>query len=218
MNRDDQTLSQTLAAVAELYAGNLDDHGLDSRSVGWRDHTSQRLRFTKLAEVIEPEAAKQGISINDFGCGYGAMFRFLDQLPGVRVARYYGYDISAEMLKVAPEFAGDERAAFLHSEKVTETADYSFVSGTFNVRLGASDSLWTEYIHETLLTLAARSHRGFAFNLLSTYVDWKKEDLFYGNPLHFFDFCKRHISPRVSLLHDYPLWEWTILVRKEGSE
>lgn len=214
MNPEDQTLSQTLAAVAELYTGNLDDHGLDSKSVGWRDDKSQRLRFTKLAEVIEPEVAKQGISINDFGCGYGAMFRFLDELPGVRVTRYYGYDISEDMLRAAPEFAADERASFLHSDKVTETADYSFVSGTFNVRFGASDSLWTEYIHNTLLTLATRSNRGFAFNLLSTYVDWRKEDLYYGDPSHFFEFCKQNISPRVSLLHDYPLWEWTILVRK----
>ena len=29
-----------------------------------------------------------------------------------------------------------------------------------------------------------------------------------------FDLCKRRYSPRVALLHDYPLYEFTVLVRK----
>ena len=35
----------------------------------------------------------------------------------------------------------------------------------------------------------------------------------YGDPCAFFQFCKREISPDVTLLHDYPLYEWTMLVR-----
>ena len=62
------------------------------------------------------------------------------------------------------------------------------------------------------------SKKGFGFNLLSTYVDWKEDHLYYGDPLFFFDFCKRHVSRYVSLLHDYPLYEWTILVRMGGRE
>jgi hypothetical protein len=50
---------------------------------------------------------------------------------------------------------------------------------------------------------------------LSTYVHWKAENLYYADPFMFFDFCKRNISPYVSLLHDYPLFEWTLLVRKQ---
>jgi hypothetical protein len=30
----------------------------------------------------------------------------------------------------------------------------------------------------------------------------------------FFDHCKRNFSRQVALLHDYGLWEFTILVRK----
>ena len=29
-----------------------------------------------------------------------------------------------------------------------------------------------------------------------------------------FDVCKQPFSPRVALLHDYPLYEFTIIVRK----
>ena len=35
------------------------------------------------------------------------------------------------------------------------------------------------------------------------------------DPVEMFEFRKREISPRVPLLHDYPRWEWTIVVRTE---
>lgn len=203
-----------LQGIASLYSKNLHNHGTVSKSVGWKDEVSQRLRFEKLAQVIDVSTASKGMSVNDWGCGYGAMFRFLDEIPSVCLKRYYGYDISEEMLSAAQRFVGEPKAEFIQSPRVTHIADYSFVSGTFNVKLEASDELWTEYVKEVLLTLDAMSVKGFAFNLLSTYVDWKQEDLYYADPFVFFDFCKRKISRYVTLLHDYPLFEWTILVWK----
>ena len=60
------------------------------------------------------------------------------------------------------------------------------------------------------MRIAQHSRSGFTFNLLSTYSDYQEEHLFYGDPLEWFDWCKREITPRVMLLHDYPLYEWTI--------
>jgi hypothetical protein len=33
--------------------------------------------------------------------------------------------------------------------------------------------------------------------------------------MEFFHYCRQEISRYVSLLHDYPLYEWTMIVRKE---
>jgi SAM-dependent methyltransferase len=172
------------------------------------------LRFQKLAQVIDTPTGK--ITVNDRGCGYGAMFKYLDIILDVQLTKYYGYDISKEMLSVANKYVADERAEWIHSKDITSKADYSFVSGTFNVRFEASDVLWTQYIQETVIQLGKMSRKGFAFNLLSTYVDWKEDHLYYGDPLFFFDFCKRNLSHYVSLLHDYPLYEWTILIKMEN--
>jgi hypothetical protein len=38
----------------------------------------------------------------------------------------------------------------------------------------------------------------------------QRPDLYYG-----FDFCKRRFSRNVALLHDYGLYDFTILVRKD---
>ena len=42
----------------------------------------------------------------------------------------------------------------------------------------------------------------------------QRPDLFFGDPLFFFDYCKRNFARNVALLHDYDLYDFTILVRK----
>lgn len=211
--RDKPELAEALDGIARLYEDNLKNYGQTSKSVGWKDERQQLLRFEKLAEVLDAGDAE--VTVADLGCGYGAMLRYLGGRPGVRLARYVGYDISDEMLAAARAAAGgDARASFVRGAEVSEDVDYSFVSGTFNVRMEVGEEVWKEYVLGAIRNLAERSRRGFAFNLLSTYVDWKQENLYYGDPLFFFDFCKRNVSPHVSLLHDYPLYEWTLVVRK----
>lgn len=148
----------------------------------------------------------------DHGCGYGAMFDYFveRQLP---LASYVGTDISTEMLAAARERVVDPRAEFVEAALPPGEADYVFVSGTFNVRFDATPETWERYVRDTLRELAGRARKGLAFNLLTTYVDWHAENLFYADPHAFFDFCRTELSPRVALLHDYPLYEWTILVR-----
>jgi hypothetical protein len=61
------------------------------------------------------------------------------------------------------------------------------------------------------------SRKGFASNFLTGYSDAEKmrADLYYADPLSLFDYCKRNFSKNVALLHDYRLYDFTILVRKD---
>lgn len=208
------SIPKTLDGIRDLYEGNLAEHGTTSKSVGWRDEASQRLRFERLARVIDPGAG--AFTVNDWGCGYGAMFGYLDGVFGPAMTRYTGYDISSEMLAAARARCADPRAAFVHGGDVTAEADYTFVSGTFNVKLEASDADWDAYIKRQLETMYAQSRRGIAFNLLTSYVDWRQDNLFYADPADFVGFCKHRLSRYVTLLHDYQLFEWTILVSRDA--
>ena len=94
--------------------------------------------------------------------------------------------------------------------------DYAVASGVLNVKQQAGDAEWASYVRETIADLAALGTRGFAFNALTLYSDAEKRrpDLYYADPLELFDHCKRTYSRFVTLLHDYPLYEFTILVRR----
>ena len=202
----------SLGSIARLYTQGLQEHGTSSKSVGWRDPQSHRLRLEKLAELFDG-AAPDPVTVADLGCGYGAFFEFLLE-TAVPLRSFTGYDISTEMLNKAQERISSERARFVQAPEIREPVDYSVVCGTYNVRLERSEDDWKSYILNSLDNLNAFSGRGFAFNLLSTYVDYKEDHLYYGDPLFFFDHCKKRYSKQVALLHDYPLYEWTIIVRK----
>ena len=213
----DESIDRTLAAIRDLYTTNLATHGLSSKSVGWRDEASQVLRFERLAQVIRRDGHPEGFTVADWGCGYGAMYAYLQATCGDALREYVGYDISREMIASATTAHAGAQARFVLGGQVTDDADYTFVSGTFNVRFQATPEEWGQYIRRTLESLWARSRHGLAFNLLTSHLDWEQGDLFYANPGEYFDFCKRHLSRYVTLLHDYPLYEWTMLVRREGG-
>ena len=207
------SIPKTLEGIRDLYEGNLAEYGTSSKSVGWRDEASQELRFERLARVIE---AGGGFTANDWGCGYGAMFGHLDRAFGTRLTAYTGYDISEEMLDAARQQCDGSRSRFVLGPEVTDEADYTFVSGTFNLKLQASDAEWDAYVKRHLEAMFAKSRRGLAFNLLTSYVDWKAENLFYADPKDFFDFCRTRLSRFVTLHHDTALYEWTITVTRDA--
>jgi len=210
-------MQETLSKIENLYSGNLRQLGIKPASVGWKDETSQNLRFNKLAQVIAPRHANDGITVNDYGCGYGAMFNYLNSLPHIQIKRYTGYDISREMINAAKRYTDQKICEFKLAPSIDTQADYSFVSGTFNVKFENSDEKWLEYIKNCLVNINEFSKKGFSFNLLTEYVDYKEDHLYYGDPLLFFDYCKRSFSKRVNLIHDYNLFEWTLLVFKDEA-
>lgn len=181
----------------------------------WNSGESQRLRFGELLRVCE---GRQDLSLNDIGCGYGALFDHLLTL-GMR-CDYLGVDISVPMIAAAQELhRGRAGCRFLAGERADRSADYGVASGIFNVKLDAPPAAWRSHLLQTLDALDATSRRGFAFNCLTTYSDAErmKGDLFYADPCELFDYCKRRFAKNVALLHDYGLYEFTILVRKDAG-
>jgi SAM-dependent methyltransferase len=209
-----ESLTVSSKEIADLYSKNLEDFGPVPKSVGWHDVVSQHLRFKKLIDLFNFDNLET-LTVNDFGCGYGAFFQYLDKLFPNKLKHYYGYDISEQMIQSAQQKIKDPRVKFISESKTLHQADYSFVSGTFHVKLAVADESWLDFIKKMLVELNSKSSKGFAFNMLSTYVDWKQDHLYYADPFVFFDLCKRKFSKYVTLLHDYPLFEWTILVHKE---
>ena len=119
--------------------------------------------------------------------------------------------------KAAELHAGMQEVAFVGKAQDLSEADYTIASGIFNVKLQASSTEWEKYVLRTLEKISSLSKRGFAFNVLTKYsdTDLQRPDLYYADPLFLFDYCKTTFSRFVSLLHDYPLYEFTLLIRKE---
>jgi SAM-dependent methyltransferase len=214
----DSRHSNLLADVAAYYSARLAEHGQTARGVDWNGEDGQRLRFAQLTKIVAPGA--DGFSVNDVGCGYGALVDFLDEHAGGRRHTYAGNDISAEMIDAARQRYRDRaNVSFDVGDTPRAISDYTIASGIFNVHRGHDADAWLDYIHATLDVLHDTSRAGFAFNCLTSYSDpphMRPERLYYADPCALFDRCKRRYSRHVALLHDYGLYEFTILVRKDG--
>ena len=201
-----------LTEVAEYYTTKLAEHGETPRGVDWNGEEGQTLRFEQLCKIVD---TANHFSINDLGCGYGALFDFLVNKYGE--PSYLGVDVSKGMIKAAKQRYKDQpQARFVLSSEPNQVADFGVASGIFNVRMGRSDDEWRSYLEATLDVLDRTSRVGFAFNCLTSYSDKDKmrDYLYYADPCVLFDLCKRRYSRNVALLHDYDLYEFTILVRK----
>lgn len=201
--------------VADYYAGKLASHGAVAKGVDWSSTESQVLRFEQLLRVCRSPAP---FSINDFGCGYGALASHLHE-RGI-VCEYHGFDLAPEMLARAREHAPpDTDVHWYETEAQLPRSDYTVASGVFNVKADAGDDEWAAYVLDTIDVLAAKSRLGFAFNALTRYSDAElmEDRLHYADPLALFDHCQRRYSRQVALLHDYGLYEFTLLVNLEGG-
>lgn len=198
--------------VEAYYTAKVARHGATPAGVDWNSAASQQLRFRQLLRVC-PEM--QPFSLLDYGCGYGALYGWLRE-QGI-ACDYQGFDLSPRMIAAARElYREDKTCRFFHDESQRTPADVCVASGIFNVKQDCPVEEWEAYVRRTIDCLARLGKRGFAFNLLTSYSDADKmrPDLFYGDPCVLFDYCKRRHGRNVALLHDYDLYEFTILVRK----
>lgn len=196
-------------AAGSYYTRRFQEHGATAAGVDWSSRESQELRFVQLLKVTDSHPG--ALSLIDYGCGFGALATFLE--PAVE---YRGFDVSEPMIEYARQEHVDSSRVFTTVESELDTADFAVASGVFNVKQSASADEWQEYVVAMIARLDALSTDGFAFNMLTSYsdTDRMRDDLYYGDPLFFFDLCKRRFARNVALLHDYGLYEFTLLVRK----
>ena len=200
------------AGVAEYYDGKLDQFGTSPAGVDWNSAESQQVRFRQLARLLPGNDTE--FSLLDYGCGYGALLDYLQ--PAYSKIRYTGFDISAKMISAAAGSHPSSAAEWLTKIADGRKFDYVVASGIFNVRLEQPKVEWEEYILASLAEFNRLAAGGFAFNILTSYSDpeYRKDYLHYADPQLMFEHCMRTFSPQVALLHDYQLYEFTVIVRR----
>jgi SAM-dependent methyltransferase len=199
--------------IKRYYSTKVQTHGACALGVDWPCTPSQELRFVQLLKLCDPQ---QPFSLNDFGCGYGAMRGFLDKRYGAIEIDYQGVDISPDMVRNAQHLWGHRpHTSFVVGSVLTRMADYSVASGVFNVKLRQPVSMWTRFVKQTLNMLSQTSRRGFAVNFLVPAVGNQAivEELYTTTDGLWRAHCERTLGRRTQILSNYGLREFTLLAR-----
>lgn len=205
-----------ITGVKNYYTQKVLEHGPTPLGVDWNSKESQYIRFAQLCKLMNLDSP---FTLLDYGCGYGELINFLTGSDELKNFKYYGFDISNTMINYAKERFKDTSGVMFLDELPNLQFDYAIASGIFNVKLSlADDDAWSNYLLSTLNLFNQLTTKGFSFNVLTKYSDEnrKKDYLYYADPLFLFDYCKKHFSRNIALLHDYDLYEFTMLVKKNG--
>jgi SAM-dependent methyltransferase len=207
------TAKDILSQQAQHWSETIVRHGANFKGVDYSNAERVLLCFRQLTRIWNHDGPA---SVLDFGCGYGALLGYLRD-NGFAVTRYTGFDVSEPMLAQARQVnAGNANATFTGSDAALTPADYVICGGIFNVKLDADVDAWHDHVVATLECIWPLAEKGMAFNILTSYSepDKMRKDLYYADPCWFFDYCKRHFSRNVALLHDYGAYEFTMHVRR----
>lgn len=200
--------------VTCYYDGTLADHGPTPRGVDWSCKPTQELRFIKLLRIC---TFKSACSINDLGCGYGALREFLRQRHRHASIDYLGVDLSESMVAAARARWGHlPQTRFETTSALPRVADYSVASGLFNVRLNHADSEWEPWVAAILRTLHAASRLGFAVNFLAPPQPGEASPSALYRPAvdQWANYCEEALGATVERITGYGMREYTLLVRK----
>lgn len=209
--------NRDIEALSKHYGGLVKRHGDSPESAQYADRETQERRMAVLCEIGVTKQSK----VLDFGCGTGQLLSYLQRMLGYE-GEYVGYDISPEAIELAQSAhpAGRFEVRNILDHPAEERFDYVLVSGVFN-NLISDNRAFFEAISRRLM---AQAEIGYAFNMLSRYVDYLDDGLYYEDPMHVFRFCKEQLSPLVTLRHDYAVrpgsipFEFSIYVHRTDVE
>lgn len=210
----DPHLPELQAEIGRYYTQKVIRHGPTPLGVDWPCQPTQELRFVQLLRLCDFSAP---FSLNDVGCGYGALLGFVGKRHPRHQIDYVGTDLSAAMIEEATRMWRKRRpSSFVVADGCSRSADYAVASGIFNVKLDQADAPWIRHIETVLADMYAHGRRGFATNFLAPLPEGQEGvPQLYRAPAGIWQtYCEERLGARVEVLANYGMREYTLLVTR----
>lgn len=207
--------------LLEYYDGHLALHGDTARGAAWPDEQGRTVRFTVGLEIISQASRGRPITLVDFGCGTGELYRHIRD-RGLDHIAYIGVDRSESALAMArtkfpgvPFYALDVLTCPDSALSIL-SCDYVFANGLFNVKHTLDhDAMW-QYMTATLDVLWSKARGGIVFNVMSKIVDWERDDLFHVSYDDLARFLTGLAGRSIGFRADYGLYELMAYALKQN--
>ncbi len=205
-------IDRAYASIDDYYTKKILAYGATPSGVDWDCLATQEMRFVQLLRICD---FSKPCSLNDLGCGYGALLALLHKRHRTASIDYLGIDVSDRMVSTAKRrWARTTNANFILGREAPRIADYSVASGIFNVKLDQPQDIWTEVIKRTLSHLLAVSRVAFSVNFLARLPPKSNcaPELYCADPEWWIEYCRQSLKVKVELLDNYGMKEFTLQV------
>ncbi|MEX5721407.1 class I SAM-dependent methyltransferase [Geodermatophilus maliterrae] len=203
--------------LRDHYAETFRRHGPSPLGVDWRGLPDLELRYRKMLEVI-PAGRRHRPTVLDVGCGFGGLYAYaLDQ--GLDL-RYTGIDVVPEMITHARATlpSGEFRCEDVFELPPGSRYDYVVCNGILTQKLTTSTRDMDRHAQRLIRRLHELSTVGAVFNVMTSKVDYTKDNLYHRHPAELLAWCMAEVTDRVRVDHAYPLYEYSVYLYREGVE
>jgi SAM-dependent methyltransferase len=200
------------------YESRLAEHGACAKGMDWPNEKDLSTRFDIMLGVIN--VARQA-SILDLGCGVGL---FVDHMEKKGVSKYFDYmgiDVSAKMIAAAKHRHPDnhfEIRDILNNPLSFCAVDFVIMNGVLTEKRGLRFEQMEDYAKALIKSAYNSCKHGLALNVMSSHVDWQREDLFHWPLDRAVSFLVTECSRNILMRMDYGLYEYTIYLYKTPNK
>lgn len=180
-------------------------------------------RFHALTSAIDWNrfSPSNPVRILDVGCGPAFLLDYWQQIGVLDRVSYLGTDLNEEILFAARSKYPNHEFRFLDVRKHAlghNQFDVAILCGIFTARFTLDRPSMVNLMEETLLAVWPAVNDHLVYNVMSTHVDWERDDLFHISVDEAIAFAKSRLGTRqVRILHDYGLYEYACLIFREPN-
>ncbi|MFS0919254.1 class I SAM-dependent methyltransferase [Brevibacillus sp. 179-C 1.1 NHS] len=205
--------------IIEHYEQCFEKYGDNHLGVDWPNEKDVETRFKVMLDLIAFDQLgkkHENIQLLDFGCGASHFYKYIvkNNLTNIN---YTGLDISDKFIDFCKEkYPNNDYYCvdILEAPVQLPVFDYLILNGVFTEKREMSFEDMFLYFKEMIKKVWEISKRGIAFNIMSSQVDWERDDLFHLSLEPLSQFLCKEVSRNFIVRNDYGLYEYTVYVYK----
>lgn len=210
--------NQVNRLILNLYDEKLKTFGYDLKALGSENQTVKQLRYSIfLNDLLSYKNKVNNLSLLDFGCGFGNLFKFIKDNNQQNFLNYSGCDINPLFLNYAKKKFLKKKFYQFDLLKKNPHKKYDFIifSGTFYqkpIKINYKD--FFNYQKKIINKAWNFVNFGIIVNYINEKVDYKKKGLFYPKYKEI-DKMIINLSRFSKKISNYPLYESTYIIFKK---
>ena len=203
-------------SIVRHYESCLEEYGDTCKGVDWPNEADAQTRYRIMLEVIKADPTGP-VSLLDFGCGASHLYNYILRQRFDHIA-YSGLDLSAAFIDLSQrKFPSVHyyNLDILDDSASLPEFDYIVMNGVFTEKRELSFEEMLSYFKESVTRVFNKAKIAIAFNVMSPYVDWEREDLFHLSLDVLAGFLVKELGRDFVIRNDYGLYEYTAYVYRK---
>ena len=207
--------------IIKHYEECLNKYGDTHLGVDWPKKEDVDVRYNIMLGLIKMrQKLTSSATLLDFGCGAAHLYDYMQRMNLNNIS-YSGLDISRKFIDLSKKKHPGNKfycLDILKNQKSLPSFDYIIMNGVFTEKVDLNFDQMFGYLKEMLKVVFEKANIGVAFNVMSTAVEWEREDLFHLSKDQLVNFLIKDLTRNFVIRNDYGLYEYTIYIYKEKCQ